>query len=496
MSVDTWLEQGLPLALPGFLPRQRWFAGKAREIQRVDVEDAVWLAGSPGDVAFVVTAVRYADGTTEQYAMLIGLAGQPADLPILAQVGTGPARWAVESAGEATAARALLNGFLSNQAIPMRHGGRLLYGDTNTSADDRIARVVGCGVVEPIGAEQSNTSLRLDRQAVFKLFRRVEPGENPDLEISRFLTNEAAFRAMPALRGSLTYVAATGEPSTVGILQDWIDNLGDGWTHVVGLLRQPDSRTNAEALMRDLHCLGVITADLHGALCAETTDPAFAPEPVTAADVRAWQASCLQRVARTSSLLEQHISGLNPESRQLGETLLERRDQMAAAVDVPELTGSSGFRKIRIHGDYHLGQVLKTRDGFAVIDFEGEPVRPLAERRLKCSALKDVASMIRSFDYATGAARTGDRNTPDDRSTGRLRRSFLDGYLTSAFARDAPFVPRDRGAVGTWIDFFEFEKALYEVDYELNNRPDWAPIPLRGLLSILGGKAGREARDL
>jgi trehalose synthase-fused probable maltokinase len=187
----------------------------------------------------------------------------------------------------------------------------------------------------------------------------------------------------------------------------------------------------------------------------------------------------------TASLLDQHIGRLSREARQLGEALLRIRAQMTAAVEIPELKPSVGFKKIRIHGDYHLGQVLKTRTGFVVIDFEGEPARPLAERRLKCCALKDVAGMIRSFEYAIEAARTGERNAAEEVIARRLRQSFLDGYLATAIARDVSLLPRDRQAIGAWIDFFEFEKALYEVEYEVNNRPDWAHIPLRGVLRIL-----------
>jgi trehalose synthase-fused probable maltokinase len=192
-------------------------------------------------------------------------------------------------------------------------------------------------------------------------------------------------------------------------------------------------------------------------------------------------------VARTSRLLEQHIGTLNKEARQLGTTLLDGREKIGVAAEVPALAGPGGFTKIRIHGDYHLGQVLKTRHGFVIIDFEGEPARPLAERRLKSAALKDVAGMIRSFDYAIGVADADERHAPHEPFARRLRQSFLDGYLANA--RDGSFVPRDREAVDAWVDFFEFEKAMYELDYELNNRPGWAHIPLQGILRILRRKA-------
>jgi maltose alpha-D-glucosyltransferase/alpha-amylase len=490
MSVDAWLEHELPRVLPTFLPRQRWFAGKAREIQEVDVEDAVWLTASPRDVAFVVIAVGYADGPMERYGMLLGFADRRTELPMVAPAEQlGAALCAVEAARDANAVRALLSGFLTQRTISMRHGGRLLYGDTNTRADAIIGRVVERGGVEPIGAEQSNTSVHLDRTLVFKLFRKLETGENPELEVGRFLTNHTTFRATPILRGSLTYVSTRGEPSTVGLLQDWIESFSDGWTHVAALLRQPRSGSSAETLARDLYRIGATTADLHAALCAGAAESAFAPEPVTTADVRAWNASLLDRVARTFRLLEQHINGLNPEAHQLATMLLDRRAKIGVAAGVPTPAGRGGFMKIRIHGDYHLGQVLKTHDGFVIIDFEGEPARPLAERRLKASALKDVAGMIRSFDYAIGVADADERRAPDETFARRLRESFLDGYLASARARAASFVPRDREAVDAWIGFFELEKAMYEVDYELNNRPDWAHIPLQGILRILRREA-------
>jgi trehalose synthase-fused probable maltokinase len=490
MPMDAWLERDLPRLLPAFLPHQRWFAGKARQIRTVDLEDVVWLPASPSQVAFAIVDVCYEDAATERYGTLIRFAAAPGNLPMLGAVeGAAPAAWAVEAAGDPTAIRALLAGLLSRQPIPMLRGGRLVYGDTQASGDARLAEVLECGTVEPVGGEQSNTSVRIGQQAVFKLFRKLDTGENPDVEIGRFLTNHTTFRAMAALRGSLTYVAASGESSTAGVLQDWIESRSDGWAYIVPLLRQLRSGTTAGTLTRDLHDLGSVTADLHGALCSDAAESAFVPEPVTAADVQAWHASVMDRIARTFRLLEEQLTRLNPGARQAAEALLERRATLESAVKVPGLTGSGGFQKIRIHGDYHLGQVLRTVDGFAVIDFEGEPARPLAERRLKSAALKDVAGMIRSIDYAGAAACADETAAPDEPFARRLRQAFLDGYLTAANAHEAAFLPRDREAVDAWVGFFELEKALYEVEYEVNNRPGWAHIPLRGMLRILDSPA-------
>jgi trehalose synthase-fused probable maltokinase len=491
MSLHAWLETELPRLLPAFLLNQRWFGGKARPIQIVDIEDAVWLPDSPHRCALTVVGVRYADGVRERYAMLLGFVDDHAGLPVVGRFEQSVSpMWVVEAATDAGAALALLQGFVSTQELRMLRGGSLRYGDTSEAAKCALAGTVEGGVVAAVGTEQSNTSLRLDRTLVFKLFRKLDTGENPELEVGRFLTTRTTFRAMPGLRGSLTYVSARGESSTLGVLQDWIESHGDGWTHVVALLREPSAETSGESLLRDLFALGVTTADFHAALATDTAEPAFAPEPVTAVDVQAWRALLLERAALTFRLVERNIHGWAPNERRLGEALLDLRARASALADTPELTRAGGFHKIRIHGDYHLGQILRTPGGFALIDFEGEPTRPLAERRLKHCALKDVAGMIRSFDYAVDAVRDQDSKAIDDATCPRrLRESFLDGYLTGAIAHHAAFFPRDRHTIDAWIDFFEVEKALYEVEYEINNRPAWVGIPLRAILRILRGQA-------
>ena len=492
VDLDAWLETALPRLLPEFLPPRRWFGGKARSIQAIDFEDAVWLGDSPRRCALVVAGVRYADGARERYALLLAFVDDPADLPVVGRLEqSGRTVWAVEAATDADAARALLSGFVATPERPTLRGGMLRYGDTSELGARALAGPPERGAFRPVGVEQSNTSLRVDRTLVFKLFRRLDEGENPELEVCRFLTTRTAFRAMPTLQGSLTYVSARGEASTVGVLQDWIESRGDGWSYVLALLRQPSAGGNGHALPRNLFALGATTADFHTALAADATAPAFAPEPATPADVDVWRASLLDRIAHTFALVQRSIDGWPEEARRLGGSLLDLRDRVTTLVRIPELGATSpGFQKIRVHGDYHLGQTLKTADGFILIDFEGEPARPLAERRLKHCALKDVAGMIRSFDYAVETVR---RERQDARgempSAQRLRESFLDGYLSTATTRRAVFLPKDRLALDAWIDLFELEKALYEVEYEINNRPAWVHIPLGGILRILRGQA-------
>jgi len=488
MRLDASLDAELPRLLPAFLQRQRWFAGKAREILGVEVEDNAWLPDSSPPSALIVIAIRYASRARERYAMLLAFVDTPGGLPVVGRLGRSDSMtWVVECATDARSVTALLRGFGSRRDLPTRQGGVLRYGDASEAAGRGIAHAAAVGSITPLGVEQSNTSVRLDRALVFKLLRRLEPGENPEVEVSRFLTTRTTFRAMAALRGSLTYSPASGDSSTVGVLQDWIDSCGDGWCHVVALLRDAGTAATAEPVLHDLFELGVTTADFHAALASESSESDFAPEPATDADVRAWNASRLEQQTRTFRLVEQQMDRWTGDLRHLGEALVHSRLPVLATAC--ELAPGTGFHKIRVHGDFHLGQVLRTADGFALIDFEGEPGRPLAERRRKHCALKDVAGMIRSFDYALDAA--GDRASGSrGRGMGfrRLRESFVDGYLTSAMRHHPVFLPRERRAIDAWIDFFEVEKALYEVEYEISNRPAWAHIPLRGMRRLLRGQ--------
>jgi trehalose synthase-fused probable maltokinase len=390
--------------------------------------------------------------------------------------------WAVEAGADPESALSLLRGFAPGGApeLDMLRGGRLVYRDADAIAAralDRAARPA----VEPVGGEQSNTSLRVNRTLAFKLIRKLEAGENPEVEIGRFLSTRTTFRAMPILRGSMEYRSPDGGLATVGILQDWIDSEGDGWNHVVALLEKPE-QSGGESLRRDVTRLGDATAAFHAAIAADRTDPAFAPEPATPADAASWHASLLERGARTLDLVDRAWPEWPERARRLGARVIEARGWLEET-NVPSLgTGPTGFDKIRIHGDYHLGQILKTAGGFVLIDFEGEPRRPLAERRAKQAALRDVAGMIRSFDYAAATAMPTD---PDPTLTRLLRERFLAGYRSGLVRRGAAaIVPRDGASFDAWVDFFELDKALYEVDYEMNHRPDWVHIPLGGVLRI------------
>jgi trehalose synthase-fused probable maltokinase len=483
------VDRDLPRWLPPFLVRQRWFGGKGRAIASCEIDDVARFDDDP-DVQLVVCRVTYDGGSPERYALLLARRDDPAGLPVVGRLDPAGEGWIVEAAGDARAAGALLAGFGGTSGLRTHRGGRLEFGDATPAAAAALAGPISN--VTPLGAEQSNTSLRIGRAFLFKLFRRIEPGENPEVEVGRFLLARTAFRAMPRLEGSITYRSPTGESSTVGVLQGWIENQGDGWTYVVEALEEAMvSGAPAVALQRDVGELGRTTARLHAALASDPASEAFRPEPVAPGDRAAWLDDVRVQAERSIAMLRANLPAWTGDALRLGEGVVARAARVAAVTSAVDMAAAPTFSRIRIHGDFHLGQTLKTAGGFVVIDFEGEPARPLARRRQKTSALKDVAGLLRSFAYAgeTAGRRASDRIGRRPASVD-LRTPFLAGFLDESSRLGAVSIPKEPQAIAAWLAVFELEKAFYELEYEINNRPAWAPIPLRGLLDLLAGAGG------
>ena len=483
------LESALGEGLRSFLPGQRWFGAKARRITGARVEDCVWLREDDEPVALTVVRVEYATGEADRYALLVALRRDRGGLPEIATVHLGgEVRHVVEACGRAADAATLLRGLeRDHQAIGV-HGGTLRFGDL--PPDGRRA-LRGSELhedsIRPLGAEQSNTSIRTGTGHVFKLFRRLEAGENPELEMGRFLSNRTTFRALPALRGSVSWQAAGGSACTVGVLQDQIENQGDGWQWVLERLADVFSGSSGPAPLTDaMLTLGAVTADMHAALASRPGDPGFALQPVSADDRRAWKLAFETRAERVFGLLADGREGVDDATRAVCERVGRLQPRLAHAAELPSVAGHGGFMKIRVHGDYHLGQTLRTGTGFVVIDFEGEPARPLAERRETQCALKDVSGMLRSFDYAIESARAaaGGEVTPSIASP-PLREAFLRGYDVRILERAAPILPAAPDARERWLRFFELDKALYELEYEFQNRPAWLHIPAQGMIRLI-----------
>jgi trehalose synthase-fused probable maltokinase len=477
------LESALVERLPGFLPSQRWFGGKGRSIRAVRVVDLAWLPAVEGDEVLVCVEVDYNDAAADRYSLWLGVRDTPGEGPAIARLDdAGDMRWVVDAAAGSRAVSGLIGGLAEPGEIPTARGGALRIADL---APEASAALSVSPVVQALGGDQSNTSLRIGHELVFKLFRRMQPGENPELEMLRFLTTRSSFREVPSLRGSVSYVAPDGAIFTVGVLQTWVHSIADGWRYVVSHLERELATPGAWASMRaELFALGATTRGFHQALSSDSATAAFAPKPVQQRDLRLWTAEVAGRAAGVLPRVG-HSQMSDDETTRLARVL----DQVSspAFTPVPAIEGAGHrFSTIRIHGDYHLGQTLKTPTGFVLIDFEGEPTRPLDDRRQTHCALKDVAGMLRSFEYAVAVA--------CERAPGRedgLRRAvpmasaFLDGYFGAAQDVPSVFLPAARDDCRQWIRFFELEKAVYELDYELTNRPSWAHIPARAILRIL-----------
>ncbi|HEX5869860.1 MAG TPA: hypothetical protein VFY65_05585, partial [Longimicrobium sp.] len=380
------------------------------------------------------------------------------------------------------------------------------------------------GPVRMIGAEQSNTSIVFGDALVMKIYRKLEAGINPDLEVTRFLVERAGFRSVPALAGWLDYTSADGEPHAVAGVYEFVPNGGDAWSVALKALdrflsaasrsaAEPDTLNGQEAMRRmagdffpAVARLGETTARMHLALASVDDDPAFAPEPVGEDDVQRAIEGFRQQVDTVMHDLGRQLEAIpgsfNAAVREpLREVVRAAPDLRHLAEDLRALSGETV--KVRIHGDYHLGQVLRANqnalDGseWYVLDFEGEPAKPLAARRSKQTVLRDVAGMLRSFNYAVRVAMSEYR-TDDLRVRMSLdrwaaawereaRTLFLDAYVQAA--QGSPIIPKDPDVLARALAVFELEKAVYEMGYEMNNRPDWLWVPVEGIRAILGGRA-------
>jgi trehalose synthase-fused probable maltokinase len=423
------------------LRAERWFGGKSRPITATRVVDhACWAENVGAGMSLV--EVSYANGPSETYVV-------------------------TERFDDPSVGRALLQHF-EGVSLPTQRGGVLVFQPTH------VLHAIPAHQLEPVApmrGEQSNTSLRFGDALILKLFRRLQFGPNPDVEVGWFLTEHTRFEGTPPLAGSLTYVSPDGDEAALVLLQRFERNRGDAWTTTLARVRSVLDGADIEQTLPAVRRLGTTTAELHLALAGGTGD--FGAEPISAADLQSWANAVDGELALAVAALQRHGVGLQP---QLVDALRERAAGLAAL---------DGALKTRHHGDYHLGQVLERDDGaYAIIDFEGEPSRPLAQRREKRAPLRDVAGMLRSFDYARHAAvRAAGRSVSSARAAAQwylaAREAFLDAYLSAARAQPG-LVPDE---VAAPLAALELEKAAYEVLYEVNNRPDWLPIPLAAFMA-------------
>jgi maltose alpha-D-glucosyltransferase/alpha-amylase len=371
-------------------------------------------------------------------------------------------------------------------------------------------------------AEQSNTSILFGDRFILKLFRRLEPGLNPDCEIGQYLTEKTSFNGIPAFAGSIEYLPAdAAEPMTLAMLQGLVPNEGDGWKwtveeldryyetcstvafpenvsgelgHPLDLSERPTSqlaRDHVGIYLDSAAMLGRRTAELHLALACPTDNPAFAPEPMMPDDLQTQLAELRQHAASVFDVLKERVPYLPDEVVEIAAAVLSRRRRILDHLGNVKIDGLQ-TQRTRIHGDYHLGQVLRVKTDFVILDFEGEPARSLAYRRSKQCPLKDVAGMLRSFSYAAyGTLINYTARHPEDLARlepwALLWERFVAAEFLRAYreaAQGAEFLPVDNMDFRKLLDIFLLDKALYEILYELNSRPGWVRIPMLGMMSL------------
>jgi maltose alpha-D-glucosyltransferase/alpha-amylase len=521
-------------ALPGFLFRSRWFGGKARPLKQARIVDMFFLEKDPQQWTIALVRADYLSGDGELYTLPMALAPEnqvdrllqehPQSAIAKLKIKGKPSVYLLYDAlADPDFGAALLEVMTRKRNIRGRSGQ--MRGMTSRVCRSLLAKNQPPPPPRVLGAEQSNTSIRFGDRLIIKLIRKLASGVNPDLEIGRLLT-EKRFPHCAPTAGAIELRLNPDEPMTVAILQGFVPNRGDAWSYALEHLEQYfeaaagralpalpasfpidllDTAPSAEAagligdFMDSARMLGRRTAEMHLCLASEQGLPDFKPEAFSKLYQRALYQSMRSLTGKALPLLRRQFNRLPDSVRPLAVYVMEHEDDLMSRFK--ELLESRiGALRIRCHGDYHLGQVLFTGSDFVIIDFEGEPARPITERRIKRSALRDVAGMLRSFHYAASAALVDRRRSGAAASVlAELEHwaefwqrwvgaEFLKSYLREA--AEGRFVPGSRGELRVLLGALLLEKAVYELSYELNNRPEWVEIPLRGIRQLMEGKPG------
>ncbi|HEY8555198.1 MAG TPA: maltose alpha-D-glucosyltransferase [Burkholderiales bacterium] len=494
-------------AMPRFLQGQRWFAAKGTAVARAALESysewseggqswmlAVFRAEAPGAEAgsyFVPLALAWEDGDDERVRTM--MRGAIARVRQQARVG-----WLADAFSDESFCRAVIEAIGAERELPAM-GGVIRFRATRALPRDALPLDPRIPVRQP-SVQSTNTTVAIGEQMFLKGYRRLRTGINMELEVGRYLTEVADFAHSVPVLGWVEFVAPDAT-TTLVLLEGYVENQGDGWSYTVDYLQRflEERRTAPLAsepadvhgvYLKLIETLGRRTGELHRVLGEATGDPAFEPEPITPEDLAAWTEAVRGEAESTFELLQARRQSLPDTVQREVDSLLARRERLVGRLAelVPRTVTA---RKIRIHGDYHLGQVLLAHNDFVITDFEGEPARSVAERRAKYSPLKDLAGMIRSLSYAAHAAllrATAER--PEDYARlephvrqweALVRRAFVQAYIEAT---------RESGLYASWdelrglLRLLMFEKAFYELRYELQNRPDWVHIPLHGLLDL------------
>ena len=515
------------LSLPAYLPQQRWFAAKARRIKSTRISN--WAALRGVQAALAVIEVQFDSGEPAIYLLPLGMSFGDAAIElrrnapksIIAPIFSGKETGLLHDG--------LFDDKVCLELLALIENSRELRGrrgDVQGARGKAYQEILGDAetplAVRRVLAEQSNSSIIFGDRFILKMFRRLERGVNPDVEIGRYLTEKTGFDRVPPFAGSIELKgSADSGASTLAMLQGFSANEGDGWTWTVEELeryfeaRAPqqfpengeiDSGSAVELSEQPLSqmaldnlgiyfdaatTLGKRTAELHLALAAATDDPAFTPEKFTRENLEATLVEFRAHASQVLDALKEKVPNLPDEVVEISASVLSRRRRILNQLSTPDSVGLHTLR-MRIHGDYHLGQVLRVKTDFLILDFEGEPTRSLEYRRAKQCPLKDVAGMLRSFSYAAYATLINyTTRHPEDVDKLEPWAQLWERSASAAFLRayretavGAAFLPASSADFQKLLDVFLLDKALYEVLYELNARPAWVRIPLLGIMSL------------
>ncbi len=538
----------LAKVLPEWLVKRRWFSGKAKAIRGTKIADAVPLENDDnGDQIFLLfVEVEYVNDIPETYLVPVGFATGEAREQMLgdnapALIATLHVTAGKEATGKETVSGVLYDAFgseeLGRTLLDMIAGRRRAQGVSGSVVGHPLKsfRAIRGPQTDPLSVrsvktEQSNSTIIYGDRLLLKLFRRLDDGVNPDLEIGRFLTESAHFAHAPKVAGSVDHQGRSGKLSTVGILQEFVRNEGDAWSYTlenvhrffdrVLAAQRTDPLTKAElpkrglvaaaadplpdgardlcnAYLQSAELLGERTGQMHLALASVPENPDFAPEPFSELYQRSLYQGMRGLARKTLRTLRSKVSTLPEAIQEDARKLLDAESDLLGRFESIVGRKLSGAR-IRCHGDFHLGQILFTGKDFVIIDFEGEPSRRLSERRIKRSPLRDAAGMIRSFDYAAQtvllnhvAGVVQKEDFPHFQDWAAFWSQWTSTQFLASYFRtigSAAFATHGDAVVTTLLNVFLLEKAVYELAYELNNRPTWVQVPLGGILRILESK--------
>jgi maltose alpha-D-glucosyltransferase/alpha-amylase len=492
--------------LPNFLPDRRWFGDKGLRRIAATVSVAISVAQGVDRFGFTIVDVTGTHGISRYFLpmtirWLRYTQVERAPGSVLAAVRRGSREGTLlDACGEIEFISMLLAKIRSGDTAGAE-SQKIVFRPTSAMAEippEEIKKVT------TVDREQSNSSIIVDGKYVIKILRRIAPGIHPEIEIGRFLTDVAHFKNVPALLGTVELVEEGGKGSALAVVHAFIGNQGDAWSVTSAMLdRLVDEQrllpneavaetSEISAMLQWMRQIGRRTAELHLAFATPTDDPAFTPEPISADDTARWTEDLLARAHNVFGLIESNMTKLPEATAALAKRLLEHRSAAVAHIEATRNSKYDGL-KTRHHGDFHLGQILIAKDDAYILDFEGEPRRSLDDRRRKAPPARDVAGFIRSIDYAISAAMDREPNlSPEDRATlvkqiriwgDRLTAAYWESY--QATLGDAPLWPTDKMQLRQLLDLFLLEKAFYEIEYEVTNRPSWVHIPLEATLRIL-----------